>query len=79
MTLGKQLVEVAKGNTTIFSEVEKKIRNHKEVVLLTFCLNAAKKGAFEANMGKCLPPPCLDEEEIFFKKNMNDAIIAYWK
>lgn len=79
MTLGKQFVEVANGNKTILAEVEDKIRNHKEVVLLTFCLNAAKKGALEANMGKCLPPPCLDEEGIFFKKNANSTMIAYWK
>ncbi len=79
MTLGKQFVEIANGNKTILAEVEDKIRNHKEVGLLTFCLNAAKKGAFQADMGKCFPPPYLDEEGIFFKKNANNAMIAYWK
>lgn len=79
MTLGKQLVEVANGNKAIVEELEEKIRNHKEVGILTFCLNAAKKGEFEANMGRSLPPPRLDEEGIFFKKNGFSGIVAYWK
>lgn len=78
MTIGKQFVEVAKGNKVILEEVEESMRRHKEVTLLTFCFEAARKGAFEVKVGKCLPP-CLDEEDIFFKKDANNAMIAYWK
>lgn len=77
MTIGKQFVEVANGNKTILTEVKERIRNHKEVGLLTFCFEAAQKGAKGINIGKCLPP-CLEEDEIFFKKNANNTVTAYW-
>jgi len=79
MTIGKLLVEVAKGNKVILDEAEETVRSHKEVGLLRVCLNAAKKGAFEVELGRCLPPPYMDEEDIFFRHDANGNMFAYWK
>jgi len=79
MTMGKLLMEVAKGNKVILVEAEEGVRRHKEVGLLKVCLNAARKGAFEVELGRGVLPPCMDEEDIFFRYDTNGKVFAYWK
>jgi len=77
MTLGKRLLALAEGDQKILPMLSKDVNEHEEWPLLQICLEAAKKGEKEADVGKCVPP-CLEKEEIFFKKDHCNHVIAYW-
>ena len=77
MSIGKQLLALSNGNQEILPTLSQKIDDHKEWPLLQLCLAAAKEGKHEANIGKCMPPS-LEGEEIFFREDNCNRVIAYW-
>lgn len=77
MTIGAQLGLLAQGKCQSPMQLKNLIELHRERVLLSYCFCAAHSGKKELNIGKSLPP-CLDEEEIHFRKNMDETFTAYW-